>query len=132
MSRYPLKLPLDLKQDAEDWAAKQGVSLNQFIVWAVAEKIGGLKVRLADPRFPRVEYRTGASGWPTPVLRGMGVRVQTIAVALYSWKLSPQEVADEWGVSIDQVNEAAAFYEAHRSEIDTSLASERKLEEAVA
>jgi len=132
MSRYSLKLPVELKHDAEDWATKQGVSLNQFIVWALAEKVGGLKVGLADPRFPRIEYRTGPSGWPTPVLRGTGVRVQTIVIALQAWKLSPQEVADDWGLSVDQVNEVAFFYEAHRSEIDASLASEQKLEEAVA
>ena len=40
MARYTLNLPVQLKQDAETWAAQQGVSLNQFILWAVAEKVG--------------------------------------------------------------------------------------------
>ena len=43
MARYPLNLPKQLKKDAEEFASEQGVSLNQFILWAVAEKIGGLR-----------------------------------------------------------------------------------------
>ena len=43
MSRYALNLPVQLKQEAEQWAVKQGVSLNQFILWAVSEKVGELK-----------------------------------------------------------------------------------------
>jgi len=35
MGRYPLNLPAQLKREAEEWAASQGVSLNQFIMWAV-------------------------------------------------------------------------------------------------
>ena len=30
MARYALSLPTQLKYDAEQWAAKQGVSLNQY------------------------------------------------------------------------------------------------------
>jgi hypothetical protein len=37
MSRYALSLPQQLKQKAEELARQQGVSLNQFILWAVAE-----------------------------------------------------------------------------------------------
>ena len=55
---------------AETWARAQGVSLNQFILWAVSEKVGSLKQMLDDPAFPQVTYRRGTSGWPTPVLRG--------------------------------------------------------------
>ena len=45
MARYPLNLPVRLKQDAERWAREQGTSLNQFIVWAVAEKLGEFALR---------------------------------------------------------------------------------------
>ncbi|MCP4655099.1 MAG: hypothetical protein GY856_06725, partial [bacterium] len=85
MSRYSLNLPTGLKQDAEQWASRHGISLNQFIVWAVAEKTGALKELLDDPRFPQIAYRLGASRWPAPVLRGTGVRVQTVAMAAHSW-----------------------------------------------
>ncbi len=43
MARYPLSLPIQLKQAAEECADRQGVSLNQFILWAVAEKVGELR-----------------------------------------------------------------------------------------
>ena len=37
---YPLKLPLSVKKAAQRLAAEDGVSLNQWIAVAVAEKIG--------------------------------------------------------------------------------------------
>ena len=37
---YPLKLPASLKKAAQRLAAEDGVSLNQWIAVAVAEKIG--------------------------------------------------------------------------------------------
>lgn len=42
MSRatYPLKLPLSIKKAAERLAKEDGVSLNQWIAVAVAEKVG--------------------------------------------------------------------------------------------
>lgn len=42
MSRatYPLKLPLSVKRAAERLAKEDGVSLNQWIAAAVAEKVG--------------------------------------------------------------------------------------------
>lgn len=42
MSRatYPLKLPISIKRAAERLAKEDGVSLNQWIAAAVAEKIG--------------------------------------------------------------------------------------------
>jgi hypothetical protein len=51
MARYTLNLPAQLKQDAETWAARQGVSLNQFILWAVAEKVGSLSTALMTRSF---------------------------------------------------------------------------------
>lgn len=132
MSRYPLNLPEKLKRDAAEWAERQGVSLNQFIVWAVSEKVGGLKLELHDPNFPGIEYRIGASGWPMPVLRGTGLRVQTLAVARRSWGMTPEEIADEWDISLDRVEEALAFAESHATEIEAALAAEERLERGVA
>lgn len=128
MSRYPLNLPTQLKQEAEQWASKQGVSLNQFILWAVAEKIGELKQQLDDPNFPQITYRRGASGRPVSVLRGTGIRVQTIVVANQNWKLSPEQIASEYDLNQTQVKEALAFYEAHHQEIEVDLATEQSLE----
>ena len=86
-----------MTREAEQWSADQGVSLNQFILWSVAEKVGALKQNLDDPAFPRVTYRRGASGNPAPVLRGTGIRIQTVAVAAHQWDLRPDQIATEYG-----------------------------------
>ena len=132
MARYPLNLPVQLKQEAERWARQQGASLNQFIGWAVAEKIGELKQGLADPRFPLVAYRLGASRWPTAVVRGTAIRVQTLALAAQSWGMSVEGISEEYGLKIAQVEEALAFYQEHRDEIDRSIEAEQDLETASA
>ena len=130
MSRYALNLPAQLKQEAEQWASNQGVSLNQFILWAVAEKVGALKQQLDDLNFPQITYRRGASGRPTPTLRGMGIRVQSIVVATQDWGLSVEQVAVEYDVSQTQVREALAFYQAHHQEIELEMAVEQSLDAA--
>ena len=130
MARYPLNLPAQLKQQAEQWANKQGVSLNQFILWAVSEKVGALNQQLDDPAFAYVTYRRGASGQPVPVIRGTGIRVQTIVVAVQELELKPAQVATEFNLTKIQVKDALAFYEAHRQEIDASIAAEQTLEQA--
>lgn len=109
MARYPLSLPAHLKQDAETLAASQGMSLIQFVLWAVAEKVGDLRGQLSDPAFPRIIYRRGASGQPRPVLRGANLRVQTIATASTHWGLSLAQIAEEYGISQMLVEEALPF-----------------------
>ena len=42
-STYPLKLPTSVKNAAAQLAKEDGVSLNQFIAAAVAEKVGTLR-----------------------------------------------------------------------------------------
>ncbi len=130
MARYPLNLPLQLKKEAEQWAASQGVSLNQFIMWSVAEKVGALRQDLNDPDFPQITYRRGAAAIPTPVLRGTGIRVQTIVVAAQQWGLTVKQIAAEYDLTESQVEEALTFYEAHRAEVDAALEAEQTLEEA--
>jgi uncharacterized protein (DUF433 family) len=128
MSRYALSLPIQLKKEAEEWAKQQGISLNQFILWAVAEKLGALRSQVDDPDFPRITYRRGASRRPTPVLSGTGIRVQAIVTAADQWGMSPTEIAEQYGLSETQVREAQAFYTAHRGEIDADIQSEARLE----
>ena len=130
MSRYPLSIPAKLKEEAESLAEQQGVSLNQFILWSLAEKVGALRDSVDDPAFPRVAYRPGAAGQPVPVVRGTGIRVQTIVVAARSWGMAPAQIASEYGLSEAQVREALAFYAAHRAEIDAVLAAEQAMEGA--
>jgi uncharacterized protein (DUF433 family) len=131
MARYPLNLPQKLKQEAEGLAKQQGVSLNQFILWATAEKVGSLKQQLDDPEFPHVTYRRGTSGSVTPIIRGTGIRVQTLFVAATQWQLAVEEIAEQFGLSKQQVVDALAFAAAHRAEIEQSLTTEAQLENAV-
>jgi hypothetical protein len=42
-STYPLKLPTSVKNAAAELARLDGVSLNQFIAAAVAEKVGSIR-----------------------------------------------------------------------------------------
>ena len=128
MAPTPVNLPSRLKEEAEQWATRQGVSLDAFVVWAVAEKLGELKQGLDDPHFPRITYRRGASGLPIPVVRGTGIRVQTLAVESQHWQMSPVQIAEDHGLSLEQVQEALAFYQAYREEVDASLVREQQIE----
>jgi uncharacterized protein (DUF433 family) len=62
------------------------------------------------------------------VLRGAGIRIQTIVVAAQTWGLSPPQIATEYDLPVAQVQEALAFYNAHRPEIDAALVAEDALE----
>jgi uncharacterized protein (DUF433 family) len=130
MARYPLTLPTELKKEAERLADQQGVSLNQFILWSVAEKVGALHAGLDDPNFPNITYRRGASGQLMSVLRGTGIRVQTIVIAATNWRLSPSRIAEEYDLSESQVKEALSFYKEHRTEVDANIQVELDLEAA--
>ena len=103
MTRYALNLPNSLKQDAERLAKQQGVSLNQFILWSVAEKVGGLLQGLDNPDYPNITYRRGASGTLTPVLRGTGIRIQTLVVSAEN--ATPAEIAEDYDLTETQVKE---------------------------
>ncbi|MBI5841765.1 MAG: DUF433 domain-containing protein [Chloroflexi bacterium] len=126
MTRYALSLPNGLKKDAERLAKQQGVSLNQFILWSVAEKVGGLLQGLDDPNFPNISYRRGSSGVLAPILRGTGIRVQTIVIAFEN--MTPAEIAKDYELNEAQVQEALSFYKAHRAEIDATIQAEAALE----
>lgn len=82
---------------------------------------------LDDPAFPGIAYRVGASRQPTPVIRGTGIRVQTIVIAEQTWGLSPARIADEYDLGEDQVTECLAFYAVYRAEIDAAIEAEEAL-----
>jgi len=96
-------------------------------MWSVAEKVASLRQTLDDLSFPAITYRRGASGWVTPVMRGSGIRVQTVIVD-YQMGLSTEQIAAEYELNVKQVQEAFAFYEAHRAEIDSSIQAEIVME----
>lgn len=127
MTRYPLNLPADLKLEAEALAKKQGVSLNQFIMWSVAEKVASMRGQLDDPRFPLITYRRGGSGISRPVIRGTAIHVQAI-IGWIQLGESPESVAKNYDLDIKQVQEAQAFYAVHKKEIDDFVKEEEDLE----
>jgi hypothetical protein len=55
---YPLKLPVSIKRAAERLAKADGVSLNQWIAAAVAEKVGAIET--ADTFFKARAKGAGA------------------------------------------------------------------------
>ena len=83
---------------------------------------------VADPRFAGITYRRGASGKLNPTLEGTNLRVQTLVIAVQSWKRTIAETAADYDLTPPQVEEALAFYAAHRAEIDRAIADERALE----
>ena len=125
-----MNLPQQLQQDATQFAQQQGITLEQFILWAVAEKIGALKQHADLQTFPEIAMRMGASRIPTPVIKGTNIRVQTIAIAHARWQQSPSKIATEYDLTETQVQNALAFYEAHRTEIEAAIAAEQALEPA--
>jgi uncharacterized protein (DUF433 family) len=128
MTRYALNLPVTLKREAEELASRQGISLNQFIMWSVSEKVASLRQELDDPNYPGITYRRGASGWITPVIRGTAIRVQTIVMDFQNG-LNPEQIAAEYQLDENRIREAQAFYNAHRLEIDANIHAEQELEQ---
>lgn len=126
MARYALNLPRKLKEEASELAKQQGISLNQFILWSVSEKVGALRQSLDDPEFPQITYRREANGYPTPVLRGRGIRVQAVVGYVKGWEMSLAETAEALDLSVETVREALGFYEAHQLEIDAAIAADRQ------
>ncbi|HVN55944.1 MAG TPA: DUF433 domain-containing protein [Anaerolineaceae bacterium] len=107
-----------MKREAERLAKRQGISLNQFILWSVAEKVGSLKSSLDDPEFPNITYRRGGAGVPAPVIKGTGIRVQTLVIAHRDWEETEAHIADQYDLPENVVREALSFYKAHKAEID--------------
>ncbi|MGK7871874.1 MAG: DUF433 domain-containing protein [Xenococcaceae cyanobacterium] len=69
----------------------------------MAEKVAVLRHQFHDPSFPHITYRQGASGHPVSVIRGTGIRVQTIAIATHQWGMSPNQLAEEYGLTETQI-----------------------------
>jgi uncharacterized protein (DUF433 family) len=128
MSSVNIQLSPQLRANAKRIAKRQGVSLNDFILWALAEKVGASKLDLNDPDFPGIAYRRGSGDLPTPLLRGTRIRVQTLVTCHVAWKMSRAKIAEEYDLTENRVREALAFYAAHKSEIDAAIAAEAQLE----
>ncbi|MGJ5675689.1 MAG: DUF433 domain-containing protein [Nostochopsis sp.] len=123
MTAYALNLPDQLKHEIEQLAQSQGISLDQFILWAVTEKVSTLKAS-----FPQIAYRQGTNGQLVPVIKGTGIRVQTVAIASQKWGMSLSQMKNEYELTEAQVREALSFYAVNKGQIDAEIASEQSLE----
>lgn len=121
--RYSLNLPVDLKHDAEEVAGQQGVSLNQLILWSLAEKVTALKTKLDDPNFPGITYKLDTGNQPVPFIKGKGIRVQTVVVAHHNWNESIEDIATQYELSQKSIKEALSFYDAHKTTVDALIQS---------
>jgi uncharacterized protein (DUF433 family) len=90
--------------------------------------MSALSYQFDDPQFPDIETQRGATGLATPKIRGTGIRVQTIVVATQRWLFSPAQIAREYDLTEEQVNQVLEFYELHRLSIDSAIAAEQVLE----
>ncbi len=128
MTSFSLNLPKNLKEQAERCADNQGVSLEMFVLLALAEKVGILSQPENDRNFPNIVYRRGASGIKQPVIRESNLRVQTLVIAHEKWELSTEEIAEDYDLTVELVQEALNFYQIYRQEIDELISSENALE----
>ena len=65
-----------------------------------------------------------------PKIRGTNMRAQTLVIAHQDWELSPSQIAEDYDLTAIQVQDALAFYQGHRDEIDAAIAAEETLEKA--
>ena len=126
--RYSLNLPVDLKQEAEQVAEQQKISLNQLILWSLTEKVTSLKGSLNDPEFPSISYRRDSTNQLIPIIRGKGIRVQTIVIASKYWKETVSDICKQYDLSKKMVDDALGYYSAHKAIVDALIAENELLE----
>jgi len=126
--RYSLNLPVDLKQEAEQIAQQQKISLNQLILWSLTEKVTSLKGNLNDPEFPSISYKRNSTNQLVPIISGKGIRVQTIVIASNHWKESVADICKQYDLSKKMVEDALGFYSAHKIFVDALIAENELLE----
>lgn len=126
--RYSLNLPVDLKQEAEQIAQQQKISLNQLILWSLTEKVTSLKGNLNDPEFPSISYKRNSTNQLVPIVRGKGIRVQTIVIASTKWNESVADICKQYDLTKKMVEDALGFYVAHKILVDGLIAENELLE----
>jgi uncharacterized protein (DUF433 family) len=123
-----LNLPSKLKKQAERCAVIQGITLEMFVLLTLAEKVGILNQPEEDSNFSNIIYRRRASGQMQPIIKNTGLRVQTLVIASNNWGLSVSEIADNYEIAAELVEEALAFYRVHQQEVDDLIIAEAALE----
>lgn len=70
LSKFPLRLTPSIRREVEEFSAKEGVSLNQFINVAVAEKLAHLRHEEWDRR--RMRHGAGSAERALELLDQLG------------------------------------------------------------
>lgn len=130
MSAYSLNLPTQLREAATKVASMQGISLDQFIIKAIADKLAGGEELVGNLDFPEIAYLRGSSGVKFPVLKGTSIRIQTLVIARHRWNLSEEEIAQEYDLTLETVRHALLFYSELGEEIESAIAIEQTIEQA--
>jgi uncharacterized protein (DUF433 family) len=78
--------------------------------------------------FPNLTYRQGASGHVQLIVQGSGVRVQTLVTVHQTWGWSVEQIAEEYDLSTEQVQEVLTFYAGHKREVDAEIDVESALD----
>ena len=117
-----------MKSRDEEVAERQGVSLNQLILWSLAEKVTALKSKIDDPNFPDITYKLDSDNQLVPYVKGKGIRVQTLVIAFYEWKESAAELSRQYDLPQKTVKQVLAFYEAHKKLVDGLIDSNSEAE----
>ena len=128
MSAYSLNLPSQLHEAATKRASTQGISLEQFIISAISDRLAAEEESFNQPNFPEITYVRGTSGFMVPVLKGTRIRIKTLVIAKNPWNLSDEQIADEYDLSLEQVRQALLFYSEFREEIERAIATEQTIE----
>jgi uncharacterized protein (DUF433 family) len=71
-----------------------------------------------DPNFPFITYKLDTDNQPVPIIKGKGIRVQTLVIAFNEWNEPVTEIARQYDLPQKTVKEALAFYDAHRHMVD--------------
>ncbi|MEO0457558.1 MAG: hypothetical protein AAF152_13405 [Cyanobacteria bacterium P01_A01_bin.114] len=75
-----------------------------------------------------IRYRVGGSGQAVATVGDSGIRVQTLLLAGTKWSWNVRRISREYGLSEEEVTEALMYYQSHKAEIDTAIASELSFE----
>jgi hypothetical protein len=78
MTHYALNLPVSLKREAEKWPPVREYCSINLLCGQFRKKLLHYARNWMIPIFPASLTGAVPSGWITPVLRGTGIRVQTI------------------------------------------------------
>jgi uncharacterized protein (DUF433 family) len=77
-----------------------------------------------DPALPDIAFRSDAENSWVPVIHGTGIQVKTIATAATQWGWATEQIAEEYGLRVEQIEAALVFYQAHQAEVNGAIAAE--------